>query len=41
MYSSACIVNAVSLMCYTFTLSKVIVMRITLHCLKTHVEMTS
>ena len=31
MYSSACIVNAVSLTCYTFTISKVIVMRITLH----------
>ena len=31
MYSSTYIVNAVSLTCSTFTLSKVIVMRITLH----------
>ena len=31
MYSSACIVNAVSLTCYMFTLSRVIVMCITLH----------
>ena len=31
MYSSAYIVNTVSITYYTFTLSKVIVMRITLH----------